>query len=92
MSEFVYIARRPCGCVTGFAVDDPTFAKETAKDVAKFIESGCSVERVTLEVAHATKYVSKCAHVPQSASSAGLPAKGSGIGEIISKSTGGSDA
>ncbi len=51
MEKMVYIAREPCGCITGMAADEPELAKETAKDVASWIQGGRHVERVSGEVA-----------------------------------------
>lgn len=44
-----YIGRKSCGCVVAARVD--TGDKDTANDVADFIKSGLSIERVTHEVA-----------------------------------------
>lgn len=56
----VYIARNPCGCLTGFCTDIPG-SKETASDVANFIKSGRTVERVLVEEARGMRYGCKCA-------------------------------
>lgn len=45
--EFVYIAVKPCGCVTGATVD--LGDTDTAKSVANFIKSGRHVERVSID-------------------------------------------
>ena len=34
-------------------VDDPAYKKETAKDIARWIREGRTVERVSMKVAHA---------------------------------------
>lgn len=48
MSDFMcYIAKEKCGCVTAGCVDDPQFAKYTAKDISDWIKDGRIVERVT---------------------------------------------
>jgi hypothetical protein len=44
-----YIARNKCGCVTAVCVDHPDLAKETAKDIAAYVRSGRTVERVAIE-------------------------------------------
>ncbi len=44
-----YIGRAPCGCIRFAAVDEPAFAKETAQAVARIIEDGGTVERVTCQ-------------------------------------------
>lgn len=41
----VYVGRKACGCAVAAVVDDPRFAKDTAKAVADFIKSGYAVER-----------------------------------------------
>lgn len=43
----VYIGRLPCKCMVAVVVDEQS--KSTAKDVAAFIRSGYTVERVTFE-------------------------------------------
>lgn len=50
MSEFAYVARNERGT---FAVarDLPESAKETAKDVARWIRAGAQVERIPLKQA-----------------------------------------
>ncbi len=45
-----YIAKEKCGCVTGAVVDNITRPKEVAKDVAKFIVDGRTIERVDGEI------------------------------------------
>ena len=57
----VYIARRSCGCASGFAVDGG--GKETARDVASFIKSGRTVDRVPLTDARAIRFRTKCEHM-----------------------------
>lgn len=44
--RMAYIGQKPCGCVVAAAVDIPECRKETAKDVAEWIRSGLTVERV----------------------------------------------
>jgi hypothetical protein len=41
-----YVATAKCGCVVGLIAVIPGDEKETAKDVASFIKSGCLVELV----------------------------------------------
>lgn len=43
---FMYLARRPCGRVSASCWDDPGYEKSTAKEVARYIKRGDSVERV----------------------------------------------
>jgi len=47
MSFMTYIAREKCGCVTAVCVDEPQYAKFTAKDIASWVKDGRIVERVT---------------------------------------------
>lgn len=46
-----YQGRKGCGCVVAVTVDLPEYKKDTAKELAKWIRQGLSVERVTCEVA-----------------------------------------
>ena len=43
---YMYIARRPCGKVSGRCWDEPGYRKYTAKEVAGYIKRGDYVERV----------------------------------------------
>ncbi len=52
-----YIAKKPCGCVTAVTVDLPDHPDWTSHDVADFIKSGRSVERVTIAEARQTLLV-----------------------------------
>ena len=45
-THYCYVARNPCGCATAAVVDDPMYAEETAADVAGYIRSGRTVERI----------------------------------------------
>jgi hypothetical protein len=45
-----YAARKSCGCLVACTVDLPKYAKDTAKDVAKWIRDGLTVERLDVEV------------------------------------------
>lgn len=51
MSETVwtYLGVKPCGCAVAIMVDRPEYAKDTAKDIAKWIRDGWAVERVEIE-------------------------------------------
>jgi hypothetical protein len=60
MSEdvYLYVAKKPgCGCVVAGCVDKPKYAKDTAKDVARWIKDGLEVSRVQGGVA-----LSRCTH------------------------------
>lgn len=59
--EFSYIGRKPCGCVVAAMVDNPDDAKETAKEVAKWIKLGLTVERVTHEYVR-QNFTTNCPH------------------------------
>ena len=43
-----YIARDTCGCVVACAVDEPQYAKDNAKEIAKWIKKGLTVERMSV--------------------------------------------
>ena len=47
MSEFSYIGRKPCGCVVAAVYDDPSDKKAIAKEIARWVVSGLTVEHVT---------------------------------------------
>lgn len=42
---FMYLAKRPCGRVSASCWDDPGHEKSTAKEVARYIARGDTVER-----------------------------------------------
>lgn len=44
-----YIGRRPCGCVGFAAVDEPAHASDNAKEVAKVIRAGWTIERQSVQ-------------------------------------------
>lgn len=44
-----YIGRAPCGCIRFACVDEPVHAKDNAKEIAKLIRDGWTVERVTVQ-------------------------------------------
>lgn len=47
ISDFCYIGREACGCVTGVVKDYAD--KDTASAVAGYIRGGRTIERVTME-------------------------------------------
>ena len=47
-----YVGYRPCGHAIYLGVDDGS--KELAKDLAKLVRDGCTIERKTIEDARAT--------------------------------------
>jgi hypothetical protein len=48
--EMAYIGRCPCGCgaIPFATVDNPEWAKDTAKSIAQAIRDGYAIERVFL--------------------------------------------
>lgn len=57
MSTMNYVAIAPeCGCIRAMCVDMPEYAKDTAKDVGKWIKAGYNVKRVTHEEMRAGLY------------------------------------
>ncbi|HSZ58659.1 MAG TPA: hypothetical protein VK797_23525 [Tepidisphaeraceae bacterium] len=59
---FCYIGRRSCGCICCVTIDDTEHRKETAKDIAEWIRSGLSIERMTVAQAKADPHFFK--HCP----------------------------
>lgn len=55
-----YVGKKSCGCIVAFVVDEPEYPRDTAREVAEFIRSGLTVERVTVE--ESRKIVSRCIH------------------------------
>lgn len=51
MTEYAYIARQPCGAITGASVDNPEDKALVDRDIAGWIRDGRTVERMTLEEA-----------------------------------------
>ena len=49
-----YVAHEKCGCMTGATVDEPQYAKATAKDVADWIKDGRTVEHVSGDIVRKT--------------------------------------
>lgn len=49
MTRTVYVARRPCGCLQGFAVTGtPSLDKEASKYVARWVRDGFPLDRLVL--------------------------------------------
>lgn len=44
-----YVGRRPCGCVGFAAIDEPAHARDNAKEVAKVIRAGWTIERQSVK-------------------------------------------
>lgn len=55
-----YIGRAKCGCIRYAAVDEPDMAAQNAKDIAKIIKSGGTIERVTCE--YVRQNMRRCTH------------------------------
>ena len=53
-----YVARKPCGCLAMAVVDNPAHAKDTAKEIAKAIRLGETVDRLPVEEVRAMPW--KC--------------------------------
>ena len=50
--EMVYVAADPTqpGTAWAICVDEPKWAKHTAKDIAEWVKEGATITRVTMEV------------------------------------------
>lgn len=59
-----YIARKSCGCVVVWLLDIPADKKNTAREVAKCIRDGYTVERMTVGAARAGGFGCKCKVTP----------------------------
>lgn len=44
-----YVARKSCGCIIAATVDEPDMLKENAKEIARWIRKGYTVDRVTVQ-------------------------------------------
>ncbi len=62
-----YIGRKSCGCVVAATVDEPQYREDVAKDIADWLRSGLTIERVTVEYARQNLNFS-CPHKQQPAS------------------------
>jgi len=47
--EFAYVGTKPCGCTVAAMVISPKWAKDTAREVAKWIRAGYSVDKVSVK-------------------------------------------
>ena len=52
-----YISRLPCGCITMACVDKLEHKRETAKEVARAIRLGETIDRVTSEYVRDTDWL-----------------------------------
>ena len=55
-----YVGIKPCGCAVAAVVDRPEWAKDTAKDVARWVRDGLRVERWSVERVRAE--LRECVH------------------------------
>ncbi len=49
MTTHSYVSISPCGCIRAATVDSPEHAKEVRRDVASFMRSGDTIERMKTE-------------------------------------------
>lgn len=57
-----YVGSEPeCGCVTFLIVDNPEHAKDTAREVARMMRAGLTINRMTVEDARVPGFGS-CPH------------------------------
>ena len=62
MEDFSYIGRKSCDCVVCAIVDMPDHKGDVAREVARWIKEGLTVERVTLDYAR-EHFVTECPHL-----------------------------
>lgn len=55
-----YIGRKSCGCIVLAIVDDPDHKKDIAKEIAKAIKGGLTIERVTCQ--YVRENMKRCPH------------------------------
>ncbi len=55
-----YIGRKSCGCIVLAIVDVPEHKKDTAKELAKAIRDGLTIERVTVEFVRKNMFWCDC--------------------------------
>jgi hypothetical protein len=60
---YSYIGREPCGCVTCATVDDEDHKKDIAKDIARWVRWGLTIERVPHEYVRQHLASCKCKKV-----------------------------
>jgi NADPH:quinone reductase-like Zn-dependent oxidoreductase len=58
--NLVYVGIKNCGCMVAAMVDNPEHKKDTAKEIAKWIREGLTIERVTAE--YVRENFKKCNH------------------------------
>ena len=62
--QMAYIGRKACGCVVAACMDDKDHPKYTAEDLAEFVMSGYTIERVPIEQARQMLTGCKCVNPP----------------------------
>ena len=55
VERYAYLGRAGCGCVRAIVVDEPDDAAFTARHVASMVKAGLTVERMTVEIARASR-------------------------------------
>lgn len=62
MTQWYYIAARPCGCIVGAVVDDPELRKEVARAVKDWIEADFVVTRADSAYVQGNLATDRCPH------------------------------
>ena len=52
--RYVYVGRADCGCIRAVIVDDPDGLTLTARETARWIQSGLTLERLPVETVRST--------------------------------------
>lgn len=65
MTGMAYVGRKVCGCVCAAIVDDPAHKKEVAEDIADWIKSGLTIDRVSVEYVRENFVGWACPHEPK---------------------------
>lgn len=60
-TEYSYVGYAPCGCMKAAIIDDPARPREVAREVASWIRSGLTVERVKHQIVR-DNFVGVCGH------------------------------
>lgn len=60
-----YVARKSCGCIIAATVDEPDMQKENAKEVARWMRKGFTVDRVTVQHVRDNFEGRYCPHEPE---------------------------
>lgn len=65
-NDFVYIGRKPCGCVASMVVNEPDHLNDVADIVAGFVRDGLKVESVQRHESLALLDQPHCEHAASS--------------------------